>query len=617
VLDGVDRLAVAPDEEAEILAVQAAAHELAVIVDAHPRVQAECLDQLLEQLGERIGSGRRGHHLLRPERFFFLRGGRGGAELRPLPAAAAAGAGHSKVEGTVRTGRHFNLVGLRWRGDAAAELSVRVHTRRGWSPWTEVPVDLDHGPDIGAPESVADGRSSDPVWAGEADAVRYSLRADGRVRGVRLEFVNTDGTATEAERRRHRSTRASARVVRPIVPAPGVPPIITREEWGASRCPPRVTPAYGEVKLAFIHHTVTANDYGPADSAAIVRGICTYHRNSNGWNDIGYNFLVDKYGQVFEGRAGGIDAPVVGAQAQGYNAQSTGIANLGTFSTTGQTAAGLGALAGLVSWKLSVHGVPPVGKVQVTSTGGSVNRYPAGAKVTFDRISGHRDGNATACPGDALYGQLPQLRQLVTGGPPLPLATITLTAKSRAIAYGSKAALTARVRGPGGTPVAGVPVQVQLLGRLGAWNTLHEIKTDSRGVATTNVRLAYNHALRARFAAAPGLGLAQSKPLAIGVRPSVSARLKPASAALVRRGTRVAVQGRVKPAKRYALLLVDRLSPNGTKRRVGRVVVRTRSGRARSSFRFARPGRYTVRFAVTPDVKNLGARSKAIEVQVK
>ena len=535
----------------------------------------------------------------------------------PAPAVGAAALRHGTLKGTVRTGRHFNLVGLRWRGDAASSLSVRVHTRSGWGAWTAVPVDPDHGPDVGAPEPIAAGRGSDPVWAGEADAVQYSLRGDGRIHDLRLEFVNTEGTATAADRRRGRSARAQASAARPIVPAPGVPPIITRDEWGASKCPPRVTPAYGEVKLAFVHHTVTANDYAPTDSAAIVRGICTYHRNSNGWNDIGYNFLVDKYGQVFEGRAGGIDAAVVGAQAQGYNAQSTGIANLGTFSTTGQTAAGLDALARLLSWKLSVHGVPPTGTVQVTSTGGSLNRYPAGAKVTLERISGHRDGDATACPGDGLYAQLPQLRQMVTGGPVFPLASLRLSARSSSITYGSKADLSARLAGPGGAPLPGAQLEVQLLGRFGAWNTLHTLKTDFSGGATTSVRLAYNHALRARFAGGPGIGWAQSKPVVIGVRPSITARLEPSRAAVLRRGTRVAVQGAVKPAKRYALMLVDRLGMRGGKRRVGRRVVKVRSGLGRSSFRFARSGRYMIRFAVVPDAKNLGARSKAIQITVR
>jgi uncharacterized protein with LGFP repeats len=246
------------------------------------------------------------------------------------------------------------------------------------------------------------------------------------------------------------------------------PPLVTREGWGASSCPPRAAPSYGTVQAAFVHHTVTANDYAPSQSAAMVRAICVYHRNSNGWNDIGYNLLVDRYGQVFEGRAGGIDAAVIGAQAQGYNAQSTGISNLGTFSTEGQTAAGLDALARVLSWKLAVHAVPPTGQVVVTSTGGSLNRYPAGAHVTLERISGHRDGDATACPGDALYAQLPQLRQMVAGGPLPVRPTISFKARSTHIAYGSKAALTARLTGPDGGPLGGLPVEVQLLGRFGA-----------------------------------------------------------------------------------------------------------------------------------------------------
>jgi hypothetical protein len=535
----------------------------------------------------------------------------------PRPAAGAAGLRPGPVRGTVRTGRYFNLLGLHWRGDAAKSLSVRARTRRGWGPWTAVPVDPEHGPDVGTPESIAAGRGSDPVWAGEANAVQYSLRTDGHVRDVRLAFVNTEGTATAADRSRGRSVRVHMSAVRPIVPAPGVPPIITRDEWGASKCPPRVTPAYGEVKLAFIHHTVTANDYAPGDSAAMVRAICVYHRNSNGWNDIGYNFLVDKYGQVFEGRAGGIDAPVVGAQAQGYNAQSTGIANLGTFSTTGQTAAGLDALARLLGWKLAVHGIPPTGTVQVTSTGGSLNRYPAGAKLTLNRISGHRDGDATSCPGDGLYAQLPQLRLMVPGGPPLALASLRLTARAPSITYGSKAVLDARLAAPGGAALPRGLLDVQLLGRFGAWKTTHTLVTDSSGAATTNVRLTYNHALRARFGGAPGISPAQSKPVVVGVRPNITARLAPARASVLRRGTRVAVEGTVKPAKRYALMLVDRLGSSGGKRRVGRRLVRVRSGRGRSSFRFARPGRYVIRFAVVADARNLGARSKAIQITVR
>src|ERR687892_181999 len=116
---------------------------------------------------------------------------------------------------------------------------------------------------------------------------------------------------------------------------------------GAAGCASRVrptTPPYGAVKLAFVHHTVTATDYGPEDSAAMVLGICRYHRNSNGWNDIGYQFLVDKYGRIFEGRAGGMDQAVVGAQTQGFNAQTTGIANIGTHTDVPQSDAAIDAM---------------------------------------------------------------------------------------------------------------------------------------------------------------------------------------------------------------------------------------------------------------------------------
>jgi N-acetylmuramoyl-L-alanine amidase len=532
---------------------------------------------------------------------------------RLAPPATGATAHASRVGAIVRTGRHFNLVGLRWRGDGASGLSMRVRTHRGWGPWTTVPVSPDHAPDIGALEQGFRDRFSDPVWAGDANAVQYALRTRGRVRALRLHFIDTKGTATAAGRRRH----AAASAVRPVIPAPGAPALFTRAEWGGDKCPPRAVPQYGQVTLAFVHHTVSANDYSAADSAALVRGICLYHRNSNGWNDIGYNLLVDKYGQIFEGRAGGVDAAVVGAQAQGYNAQSTGIANLGNFSTTGQTQAGLDALARLLGWKLAIHGVPPTGKVEVISTGGSLNRYPAGAAVSLDRISGHRDGDATSCPGDGLYAQLPRLRQMVVPGPVLATTAVTLRTPSLRITYGSKAHVGAILTGPGGAPLGGWPVDAQLLGRFGAWKTLTTLSSDTTGAISTHIRLAYNHALRIRFKGAAGLLPAQSKPLIVGVRPRVTASLESSSPGVIARGGRVVVNARVRPAKRAALLLVKRVGKAGAKRLVARRPVRVRSGKARATFAFRRSGAYSLSVAVLPDLKNLGARSSLIAVTVR
>jgi hypothetical protein len=366
--------------------------------------------------------------------------------------------------------------------------------------------------------------------------------------------------------------------------------------------------------MAFVHHTVTANEYGPQDSAGMVLGICRYHRNSNGWNDLGYNFLVDRYGTIFEGRAGGIDQAVVGAQAQGYNSQSTGVASLGTFNTTGQTPAGLDALARLLAWKLGVHGVPPTGTVDIVSGGGPLNRYPAGHTVRLQRVSGHRDGDATSCPGNALYAQLPGLRLTVAALPRPAIARISLSSVRRRVTYPDKVELSGSLAGPDGAGLAARPVAIQIAGKTGRWATVQTVKADFAGTYKTRVRLAYNRSVRAYFGGEAGAGVARSIPISIGVRPQVTAVIG-ATGKGVSPGDKIALQGRVRPAKRNVLLLAERRS-RGTYRRVVRRVVRARSGRVRTSFRFARTGAYRFRLAVLRDSRNLAARSPATDVSV-
>ena len=322
--------------------------------------------------------------------------------------ASAAGAGGWWTSPVLRAPRRFDLIGLRWANGSHAEAQVRARRRGGkWTRWVTLHPTGDHGPDRGRVPA-----GTDPAFTGAAD--EYQLRLRGAPRALRARFVRALPTATVARRLARRlRNRRGARAAK--VPQAGAPPVmVTRSEWGADSVPPREPPLYGEVQLAFVHHTVNANDYGPEDSAGIVLGIARYHRDGNGWNDIGYNFLVDKYGQIFEGRGGGIDQAVVGAQAQGWNSTSTGIACLGTFTSVAQTPEGLDALARLIGWKLTVHAVPTEGAITVVSAGGETNRYPSGTPVSFQRISGHRDGNNTSCPGDTLYAQLAQLRTLAT-----------------------------------------------------------------------------------------------------------------------------------------------------------------------------------------------------------
>ncbi|HWT95401.1 MAG TPA: N-acetylmuramoyl-L-alanine amidase [Solirubrobacteraceae bacterium] len=201
----------------------------------------------------------------------------------------------------------------------------------------------------------------------------------------------------------------------------------------------------GEVQLAFVHHTVNANDYTAADSADMVLAIARYHRDHNGWDDLGYNFLVDRFGQVFEGRAGGMDQAVIGAQAQGFNHVSTSVACLGTFGAEALPPAALEAVARVLAWKLAVHGVPVEGTVVVRSRGGSENRFAAGEDVSLPRIAGHRDGGKTECPGAALYGQLPDLRARAAAA----AVTVPAPVANRPVLTARTASRRVRASGPG------------------------------------------------------------------------------------------------------------------------------------------------------------------------
>ncbi|MEA2360887.1 MAG: hypothetical protein QOD71_32 [Thermoleophilaceae bacterium] len=482
-------------------------------------------------------------------------------ELAPRAAATAAGAGGGPVVSQrLGTPRRFNLVGMRWRGRAEPAISVRVQRPgRGWSRWQELDAHADHNPDPRGGERMAAG--SDPLWVGAADAVQY--RMSRRVAGLRLHFVNVG---------RYAHTRARAAQD----PEPG---FVSRAAWGASQCPPRRAPLYGSVKAVVVHHTVTLNDYSPDEAPAIVLAICRYHRNSNGWNDIGYNALVDKYGVLYEGRAGGLDSAVVGAQAQGFNSETAGIASIGDHTSVAATPETLGALARYIRWKLAVHLQPLSGQVTLTSAGGPESRYGAGARVTVERVIGHRDTGRTACPGDLLYGQLDELRTMVAtgaGAPPTFTARLSAVLTDYSIDYGELAPITGVLSGPDGLALGGASVEVQTNAD-GRWVTAELLTTAPDGTFAGELHPRKRMYVRLRYSAQ---GAVISPRLLLRLRPVVTLRR---AASRGRRGVRVAVQGSVGPRKGWVRVVLQQ-RVRGRFRTVGVRAVRARRGRFATSF---------------------------------
>jgi hypothetical protein len=443
-------------------------------------------------------AGALGSGVLRPRTALALLGG------PPNPTLAQRRLGAlTPTVATVELASPTDLVGVEWKGSAQENISLRFRGRDGrWSSWVSAGAN-GHGPDV---RPATDRQVGEPIWTGGTTSVQ--IRAAGRVSDAKLHLVNVNGDAD-----RHGGTAgplasmASLPLATPDLSAgAGQPPIIAREAWARGMAPPKVAPEYGAVEMAFVHHTENPNGYAAGEVPPMLRAIYVFHRYVNGWNDIGYNFVVDLYGRIFEARAGGIDEPVVGAHAGGYNLSSTGIAVLGTFSSVPISTAARDTLEKLLAWKLSLHGVPAQGRVtvKVNPAGASYSRFPANARVSLPRIAGHRDGDATECPGNVLYGELPAIRTGVRRLAPNPTrVTLALTTpevlpetqatpeSGSAAAPGSSPTGQAQVLSGviellDGTPLNGAPVLIQARtvshkGEIVSERTLGETTTNSAG----------------------------------------------------------------------------------------------------------------------------------------
>ena len=417
----------------------------------------------------------------------------------------------------------FDLVGLRWTHAGHLHAQVRARRQGGrWTRWTPLPHA--HAPLNG----------TDPAYTGKADELQ--VRTRGRATGVTARLVRA---------------REIAPLARASQTPTGAPSMVMRAGWGGDSVPPRNPPQYGQVQAAFVHHTAGEINYAPEDSPGIVLGIARYHRDSNGWNDIGYNFLVDRYGTIFEGRAGGIEAAVIGAQAQGFNSNSTGIACLGTFTSIPLDDPAMESLAKLIGWKLSLHGVPVQGPVTIVSQGGETNRYKSGTPVPLQRINGHRDGDETSCPGDQLYAQLPDLRNRASKYAH-PVSAITVKASSQ---QGAKPTpLSGVIHFADGSSPAGVLLGIEFTAAGSAWTQVTTTNAAADGTWTTSVVLPSSGQVRAVFAGDTRPRV-ESAAIKVKVVPSMSLTSDKRRATA---GTAFALTGSMSPAQGQLVCLLER-----------------------------------------------------------
>ncbi len=279
--------------------------------------------------------------------------------------------------GVIDAPARFGLAGVQWsRRHDDIRIELRTRTRGGqWSRWALASV-TGHDPDSDAGAAHSFG---EPVWVGAADMIE--LRSSRPVHDVTLHFVaraaggagaagvtssGVGGAGSPGAGGGAEATATSAQLAQPVLDAgPGQPPIIARSAWAQGRARPAGPANYGTIKLAFVHHTDNPNGYSRADVPALLLAIFDYHRFVRGFFDIAYNFMIDAFGRIWEARAGGIDEPVIGAHAGGYNAESTGVAVLGTFMSVVPPPAAIRSLERLLAWKLALHGIPSLGKVMV------------------------------------------------------------------------------------------------------------------------------------------------------------------------------------------------------------------------------------------------------------
>ena len=317
----------------------------------------------------------------------------------------------------------FSAVGVTWQTDPALDdVAVQVRTRSGgrWGAWAGVEVQLGTGSDAGARDAQDARSGSDLLFVGESDAVQVRVdSAGGTPRDVRLALIDpgtsrsdaatTDGTSDGT------SWAAPALLGGSVAQAAvSTPEHVSRAGWGADESLRSCTPSSAPVlRGGILHTTATSNDYTAEQSPAVMRAMYAYHTRSLGWCDLGYNFLVDRFGTLFEGRAGSVSRHVIGSHTGGFNTGTVGVSMIGHHDLVAPTSAQLRTVERVFAWKLGGAGLDPQGTTTYVSGGGSATRYAKGAVVRKPVISGHRDYSPKSCPGNLAYPLLGEIRASV------------------------------------------------------------------------------------------------------------------------------------------------------------------------------------------------------------
>ena len=376
-----------------------------------------------------------------------------------LPAATDPQADATLLTDPLEVDRFF-VAGFTWVGGADLPEGVRIYLRvrenGAWSPWY-----LNEAADAGRDDRTTSATGE--FVTGGADAIQASVVGSSLPSGLKLALVPSrpqgeevldadDLKTTEAaptpvieeaaasqppgaqvEPAATAPSASPAWVTQPAavpaavsVAAPAVAPaattanglpvaVTTRAEWGANASYMSWDPEYARAGHVVVHHTAGTNSYSAGQSASIVRGIYYYHAVTLDWGDIGYNFLVDKFGTVFEGRSGSVAAPAgtmsIGAHARGVNTGTMGISMMGDYSTVSPSDAQLSSVGKMAGWFLKRAGIS-----DVTGWAGlhvwTTERYQAGSTISMPRILGHRDVGYTTCPGNVGYSKLGTIRAI-------------------------------------------------------------------------------------------------------------------------------------------------------------------------------------------------------------